>query len=152
MSPLDTWHSSAITNILAWVSSTVLWGVCLCYTMANKLTKVYTNDTCSRTPSSYTLNYKPHVIYISMLKIIFPLHTKTQKYHLKVSQSATLHVKMWNWWFGPLTTLWFPVHLGVVCPFILSLGQISQETHQQTTKLKRKDHHFNLGKDQEDAL
>ena len=33
MSPHDTWRSSVLTNILAWVCSIGLWGACLCYTM-----------------------------------------------------------------------------------------------------------------------
>ena len=35
----DTWCSSAHTNILARVYSTMLWDVCLCYTTVYKLTK-----------------------------------------------------------------------------------------------------------------
>ena len=37
---VTSWCSSVLTDILAWVCSLVLWGVCLCYTMVYKLTKV----------------------------------------------------------------------------------------------------------------
>ena len=44
VSPRDTCHLGASTNTLAWVCSIELWGVCLCYTVVYKLTKLYTND------------------------------------------------------------------------------------------------------------
>jgi len=43
--PHDTWRSCELTNISTWVSSIVLLGVCLCYTVVYKLTKVYTKAT-----------------------------------------------------------------------------------------------------------
>ena len=45
MSPHNTWHSSALANFLAWLYSILLWGVCPCYIMVYKVTKVYINDT-----------------------------------------------------------------------------------------------------------
>ena len=36
---------SALTNILAWVCSVMLWGVCPCYAMVYNFIQMYTNDT-----------------------------------------------------------------------------------------------------------
>ena len=38
-------RSTGLTNILVWVCTMILWGMCLCYIMIYKLTKVYINDT-----------------------------------------------------------------------------------------------------------
>ena len=40
----DNTSSSVLANILAWACLIVLWGVCLCYIIVSKLTKVYTID------------------------------------------------------------------------------------------------------------
>ena len=51
--PHDTWRSTAlITNTLTWVCSIMLWGVCLCYTLVYRLTKMNTKWICSRKSSS----------------------------------------------------------------------------------------------------
>ena len=63
LSPHDTWFSSALVNILAWVCSVVQWGVCVCYIMVYKLTKV-----CTLT------------LVLSMLNSIFPLWNSNLKY------------------------------------------------------------------------
>ena len=75
-SPRDTWRSSVLANVLTWVCSSLLWGVCLCYIMVYKLTsKVHTNgkeSVCSRISSSYILEYKHMRLAISMLNNVFP--------------------------------------------------------------------------------
>ena len=44
---VTSWHLAfkCATNILAWVCSIVLWGICLFYIIAYKLSKVCTNNT-----------------------------------------------------------------------------------------------------------
>jgi hypothetical protein len=94
VSPHDTWRLNAFTNILAWVCSIMLWGawlimlrgVCLCYTMVYKLTKVSHKWSltlvCSRI-SSFCIVERKHVymsLIISILTNIFFLHTKTQNF------------------------------------------------------------------------
>ena len=63
-------------NTLAQVCSIVLWGVCVCYTVVYKLTKVYINSplpfVCSRTSSSRILKCKCMTLAISMLDNISP--------------------------------------------------------------------------------
>jgi hypothetical protein len=85
----DTWCSSALTNILAWLCLKMFWGVCLCYTIVYKLTKMSTKwhlgSICSTISSFSILKCKHITLVISMFQDIFPLHTKMQHYHLKCS-------------------------------------------------------------------
>ena len=89
VSPHDTWRSNAFTNILAWVCSIMLWGICLCYTMVYKLTKVSHKWSltlvCSRISSSCIVERKQMSLVISILTNIFFLHTK-HKTSSQVSQ------------------------------------------------------------------
>ena len=75
VAPHDTWHSNALTRILAWVCSIVLRGVGLSYTMVYKLTKsVHTWHlalVCSRISSSCIIKCKHMTLTISMLNNIF---------------------------------------------------------------------------------
>ena len=84
MSLYDTWHSSALIRILAFICSTMLWGVCLYYTMVYNLTKVVHKwqlaYICSRTSSSCILICKHMTLFIDMLNNIFHLHTKMQNW------------------------------------------------------------------------
>ena len=60
VSPHDTWRSSALTSTFVWVCILLSCGVCLCDTMAYKLTKVCKRWqlalVCSRISSSCILN------------------------------------------------------------------------------------------------
>ena len=86
MSPHDVWRSNALTGILAWVYARVLWGVFLFYRMVQKLTKVYTYDTChmyTRVSFSCILSCKYMTFLFGIPNNIFPFHAKLQIYHLK---------------------------------------------------------------------
>ena len=71
VSPIDTWHSSALIHFLAWVCSTMLWGVGLCYIMVYKLAKSahkwHLAVLSSRITSSCIPNYKHMTLAISFL-------------------------------------------------------------------------------------
>ena len=87
VSPRDTWRSSALTSISAWVCSIVLWGVSYVTqwssSWTNNVQKWQMTLVSSRIPSSYVLPCLHVTFAIGMLDNTFPLHTKMQNYHLK---------------------------------------------------------------------
>jgi predicted transglutaminase-like protease len=84
MSLYDTLHSSVLIYFLAFICSTMLWGVCLFYTMVYNFTKVVHKwqlaFICSITTSSCILICKHMTFVIDMLNNIFPLRIKMQNW------------------------------------------------------------------------
>ena len=80
MSTHDTWHSSVFTNILAWVCSIVFWDACLL--LYNGLQVDSSVHIWHLTLCSCILKCKHLALVISTLKLVFPLRTKMQDYHL----------------------------------------------------------------------